>query len=155
MAILHLMVGLPCAGKTTHARELEQRYAALRLTPDEWHQRLFGDDVEDSAHDARHAAIEGLLWGIAERALILGVDVIRDFGFWSRIECEDYRARAQRIGAGSVIHYLDVAEHVLFERLAIRNAGCPAGTAWIPEAHLRRWLPLFEPPTEEERQPRS
>ncbi len=37
MATLHLICGLPCAGKTTLERQLEQDYAALRLTPDEWH----------------------------------------------------------------------------------------------------------------------
>ncbi|WP_012692376.1 AAA family ATPase [Deinococcus deserti] len=39
---LHLLVGLPGAGKTTLARELETQYAALRLTPDEWMLPLFG-----------------------------------------------------------------------------------------------------------------
>ena len=35
MATLHLMVGLPCSGKTTLAKKLEVERAALRLTPDE------------------------------------------------------------------------------------------------------------------------
>ena len=34
MATLHLMVGLPCSGKTTEARRLERELGALRLTPD-------------------------------------------------------------------------------------------------------------------------
>ena len=36
VATLHLMVGLPCSGKTTLAKQLEQERSALRLTPDEW-----------------------------------------------------------------------------------------------------------------------
>jgi predicted kinase len=35
MVTLHLMVGLPCSGKTTLARTLEHERSALRLTPDE------------------------------------------------------------------------------------------------------------------------
>ncbi|HST88133.1 MAG TPA: AAA family ATPase, partial [Ktedonobacterales bacterium] len=31
------MVGLPCSGKTTLAKELEREHCALRLTVDEWH----------------------------------------------------------------------------------------------------------------------
>jgi predicted kinase len=54
MPTLHLMVGLPCAGKTTLARQLEQEYVALRLTPDEWHMPLFGLDVEEPEHEDRH-----------------------------------------------------------------------------------------------------
>ena len=53
MATLILLCGLPCAGKTTLARQLEREYTALRLSPDEWHVRLFGQDLEDEEHDAR------------------------------------------------------------------------------------------------------
>ena len=76
MATLHLICGRPCAGKTTLARHLEQAYAALRLNLDEWHTRLFGQDAEDERHDARHAAIEALLWEMVARVLRLGGHVI-------------------------------------------------------------------------------
>ena len=72
MATLHLMVGLPCSGKTALARTLESACSALRLTPDEWQLRLFGQDAEESEHDARHSLIEALLWELASRALVLG-----------------------------------------------------------------------------------
>ncbi len=85
------MVGLPCSGKTTLARQLEQELPALRLTPDEWHLPLFGDDEGEVKHDTRHSLIEALLWDIAARALALGVNVILDYGFWAREEREDYR----------------------------------------------------------------
>jgi hypothetical protein len=75
----------------TH-KKLEQQLPALRLTPDEWHLRLFGNDVENAEHDDRHIMIESLIWTIAERALVLGLDVILDFGFWARVEREDYRS---------------------------------------------------------------
>jgi predicted kinase len=52
------MVGLPCSGKTTLALTFEREHSALRLTVDEWHLRLFGQDAEDSEHNARHSLIE-------------------------------------------------------------------------------------------------
>ena len=99
MATLHLMVGLPCSGKTTFAQKLEREKNALRLTIDEWHVPLFGQDAEEPLHDARHSQIEAMLWDIARRALELGMNVILDFGFWAREEREDYRLRAKRLGA--------------------------------------------------------
>ena len=99
LATLHLMVGLPFSGKTTLARKLERECSALRLTPDEWHVRLFGQDAEDPDHDARHSLIEALLWNIARRALELGTNVILDFGFWAREEREDFRLRAKHLGS--------------------------------------------------------
>ena len=89
VATLHLMVGLPCSGKTTLAQKLEREQSALRLTTDEWHIRLFGQDVEEPEHDARHGVIEAMLWAIASRALELGTNVILDFGFWARALTND------------------------------------------------------------------
>ena len=150
MPTLYLMVGLPCSGKTTYARQLEQDTFALRLTPDEWHTRLFGQDVEETEHDARHFLIESMLWDVAARVLELGVNVIIDFGFWAKSEREDYRARAAQLGASSEIHYMDASAEVLLERLAIRNAHLAQGAAYIPEAKLKEWIDFFPVPTPDE-----
>ena len=49
--IVYLIVGLPGAGKTTHAKELETSASALRLTPDEWQIVLFGDQNPPDQRD--------------------------------------------------------------------------------------------------------
>ncbi len=150
MTTLHLMVGLPCSGKTTLARQLEVERSALRLTPDEWHVRLFGQDVDEPEHDARHNLIEALLWEVAARALMLGTNVILDFGFWAREEREDFRERAKLLGASSEVHFTNVSEEELLHRLAQRNAQQPEEAFQIPEAKLKQWLALFQPPTADE-----
>ena len=154
MATLHLMVGLPCSGKTTLARKLEQKHAALRLTPDEWQLRLFGQDATDPQHDARHSLIEALQWEVAERALALGIDVILDFGFWAREEREEFRARAKRLGASSEVHFLDVPSDELLRRLARRNAQ-PGLAFRISEATMKPWIDFFQKPDAAELQRRS
>ena len=155
MATLHLMVGLPCSGKSSLARTLEHEHSALRLTPDEWHLRLFGQDAEEPEHHTRHTLIETLQWEVASRALSLGVNVILDYGFWTRAEREDFRSRAERLGASSEVHFLDVPEDELLRRLTHRNAQCLLPSFYIPEEMMRPWMSLFEKPTSDELQRRD
>ena len=65
MATLHLICGLPCSGKTTLAKRLEQELPALRLAPDEWMARIVGD----GHNEEKREAVEAVQWEIAERAL--------------------------------------------------------------------------------------
>ncbi len=150
MATLHLMVGLPCSGKTTLAQRLESEKAALRLTPDEWQVRLFGQDTEEPEHDARHSLIEAMMWNIASRALVLGTNVILDFGFWAREEREDFRLRAKQLGASSEVHFLDAPEDELMRRLAVRNSQDSQESFHIPEGAMKQWIAFFQRPSLDE-----
>ncbi len=152
---LHLMCGLPCAGKTTLAKQIEQECAALRLTPDEWIMRLLGTGLAEEVLDAARDPFESALWDLAARVLSLGVDVILDFGFWSRGEREEYRARAALLGARSELHFPDVPDDVLLARLTARNANLPHGTFWIDEIRFRQWMTLFQSPEPDELLPRE
>jgi predicted kinase len=94
-AIVYLIVGLPGAGKTTRAKELEISESSLRLTPDEWQIVLFGDKNPPDKRDL----VEGKLVQIGMRAAQLGINVVFDFGFWSRDERSALRWIAGTVGA--------------------------------------------------------
>lgn len=79
-AIVYLIVGLPGAGKTTHAKELEMSASALPLTPDEWQIMLFGDQNPPDMRDL----VEGKLVQLGMRVAELGSNVVFDFGFGER-----------------------------------------------------------------------
>ena len=146
MATLYLMIGLPCSGKTTRAKELESELFALRLTPDEWHVNLFGHDISDPEHDKRHYLIEDMLWQIAARTLSLGTNIILDFGFWAKEEREDYRSRAQKIGARSEIVFMDVDEEELLKGVKARNENLTNTIHYIPEEMMRSSFRIFQRP---------
>jgi predicted kinase len=144
------MVGLPFSGKTTLARKLEQERSALRLSIDEWHILLFGQDAREPEHDSRHSLIEAMLWKIASRALELGTNVILDFGFWVREERENYRLRAKQLGASSEVYFLDVIEEELMRRLEERNSQPSQESFYIPAEMMRPWIKFFQRPTPDE-----
>ena len=154
MATLHLMIGLPGSGKTTRARVLEREYSALRLTPDEWHLFLFGHDIGEEAHDARHTRVEEVMWTVAARVLALGTDVILDFGCWARAERAEFRKRAHALGADFRLHYMDVPLDELKRRLRARNERAGEGPVFfVSDADIDLWASMFEAPDEDELDP--
>ncbi|MDX2974438.1 AAA family ATPase [Kribbella solani] len=144
-----LIVGLPGAGKSSWARKVEADRQALRLTPDEWMDALFGAGEADG----RRWVLESeLLWSIAARTLALGVDVILDYGCWSEEERELFRTRAAQQGASTQLVLLDPPFEVLSARIERRNANLPPATFPIRQSDLRDYQAQFERPTTKELQ---
>ena len=137
-AILYLLVGLPGAGKTTKARQLEVEASALRLTPDEWMIPLFGRN-----DPATRDALEGRLIGIALRALQLHTNVILDFGFWSKDERSSLRWIARQIGAKSQVVYLPIDPETQRKRVQSRWIERPNQTWPMSEDELMKWRAFF------------
>lgn len=150
MPTLHLTIGLPCSGKTTRAKQLAAEHNAIRFTPDEWHLRLFGDDVGDPVHDLRHTTIEHIMWDVGSRALQCGVNVVIDFGLWSLEERDEFRARAKALGCDCVLHVCDVPEDELYRRLHARNAAAPKGVFVIPDSEMSKYIAVYQPPERDE-----
>ena len=147
---LHLIVGLPGAGKTTLARQLERDRRALRLTPDDWIATLYGAAPDQSVLDAARDPVERLLWEVAARTLELGVSVVLDFGFWSREERERFRALGAALGARTEVHALVAPLDELWTRLERRNDALAPGAFFITRRQLEAWWAVFEPPDADE-----
>lgn len=148
--MLYLLCGLPAAGKTTRARELEAAANAVRLTADEWIVRLYPDDAEAAARDERRDRVEWLQWQLVERLLEIGTDVVLDWGLWTRQERAQYRQRAEALGARVKIELVEAPLSVLQERIAARNRDLPPNTFHISAAEMEEFASLFESPTPEE-----
>ena len=140
------MVGLPGSGKTTLAKELELQYDALRLTKDDWMMPLFGW----GEYGDKREVLEALLWKMGARALQLGVNVVLDYGLWARVEREEYRARAEALGARVDFRFLDVPDEELLRRMEARNIRRDVNDVPITVEQLKEYLPRFQRPTAEE-----
>lgn len=149
-AVLYAMVGLPCAGKSTCAARIALKTGAVRFTPDEWHTRLFGHDMDSPEHDARHDRVEALMRDVADSLLRCGVSVILDFGFWSVEERDYLREHARELDAGFRICYMDTPMDEIYSRMEARNDSGRTDIFRISRADMESYLKWWQPPTEAE-----
>ncbi|HEV2886240.1 MAG TPA: ATP-binding protein [Jatrophihabitans sp.] len=151
--MIYLIVGLPGAGKTTRAKELETTESALRLTPDEWLFAIFhGDDStrwrsKDRA-DQRDR-IEGKLVEVGMRAAQLGVNVVFDFGLWGKDERSALRWIASTLGVRAQVVYLPIEYEEQRRRITSRY-GTEPGQFHMSDAELKQWRAQFQAPDQEE-----
>lgn len=143
---LFLTVGLPGTGKTTAALRIEIERGALRLTKDEWMKALYGHDNPAAASDV----IEGRLIQLGLRALELGIDVIIDYGLWSRDERSALRQAAADIGAAVMMYYFELTPAEQRKRLQQRLAEDPHQTWQMSEQELAEWATTIDVPASAE-----
>ena len=147
---VHLLCGLPGAGKTTHARRLAEELLAVRFSLDEWMLRLFGLRYDDPAYGSRLPACTGLIWDTAVQVLRLGHDVVLDWNQWSRQRRAHWCDTVRLAGFQVVLHHVDVPMEVAVARARDRAEQGTVGSHDIDEAGVRHLAEIFEPPTASE-----
>jgi len=143
---LVMFCGLPGSGKTTLGRHLEAETGAIRICTDEWMDDLGFDHFDEPLRNK----VEQRIWNFGKNLLRLGYDVILENGLWSRQEREDLLRQANEIGALTEMHYFNVPFEELCCRLEIRNKLGGFGIVPITREQMESYVPLFQPPTEEE-----
>jgi predicted kinase len=139
---LIIVCGLPGAGKTTHARQLEEELRAVRFSADDWMNALSIDLYDEPTR----AKIEALQWRVAQKLLSRGLTVVIEWGTWARSERDTLRVEARALGAAVELHYMAAPVDVLFERIQCRGMENPP----IQRDELLKWADFFQAPTSEE-----
>ena len=121
MPTAHLVFGFLGSGKTTLAKRLELQHNAVRFTPDEWMARLFGEDPPADLFQAKETAVLDIMQPIWVRCLSLGLDVVLDYGFWSRADRDRVRKAVENIGATPLLWAVRCSDDEARKRIALRN----------------------------------
>lgn len=145
VATAHLIHGYLGAGKTSFATHLERVVGGVRFSADEWYLRLYAGN-EPTAHlePAWWDRLSSLLNDLWPRLLEHGVDVILDFGFWTRRSRDVARALALAAGAETRLYAVVCTDEVAKARCLSRNAD-PDRSFSIDEAAFEALRAKFEP----------
>lgn len=148
MATVHLVCGFLGSGKTTFAKALTLREAAIRFSVDEWYLRLFarGPTYElDTEALTRLIAALNDLWPQIAAA---GTNVVLDYGFWSRALRDEVRERARAVGAATRLHWLRCPDELAVARCLARNG--QHDSFLISAEGFAALKQRFEPPARDE-----
>ncbi len=144
MPVVHMVSGFLGAGKTTFAKQLEASLLAVRFSPDEWMVTLYGHDPperEFADHLARIFQITNDTWPKVTR---VGVDVVLDFGFWTRLARDQARGLAAALGVTTRLYAVQCAEETARTRCLQRNSDL-RGSLLITAETFDTLRPRFEP----------
>lgn len=154
MAIVHLMCGLPCSGKTTFAKKLAEKRKALYLGLDQLLISIHGQYVIESIgheeHIKRVLSARVAIWKIAENALNSKLEVVLDDGFFLKETRDRYRDMALNFSANTRLYVIQTPLEILKERLEKRNSNLPSDNFYIGVHMLDQMLNMFELPSSEE-----
>jgi predicted kinase len=147
---VHLMCGLPAAGKTTYAVALAESRSAVRFTLDEMMLALFQLSHDDPAYVEAIPRCKSVIHKVAEQVLQVGHDVVFDWNHWGSARRAETAKWAADHGAKPVVHFVDVPVETAVQR-ALRRAKSAIPTAHVlDEEGVRHALSYFEGPSEVE-----
>ncbi len=140
-----LICGKLCCGKTTYAAQFD----AARLSCDELMRTLWPEGAGE-AHDVFAARTQTYLLKKAAELVRLGVDVVLDWGPWTRAGRETVRNYFTQRGIPFELHYIHVDEAEWHRRIAKRNAAAGPDVYFVDEGLLAKFEARFEAPKREE-----
>ncbi len=144
MPTVHLIHGYIGAGKTTFSKRLAEEVNGVRFNPDEWMVRLYGEDPPADQFAERLERVFALLDEQWMRVARRGVDVVLDYGLWTRASRDAARQRAAAVGATCHLYALQCAESTARARCRLRNANLQ-GSLYIADPTFDSLKSRFEP----------
>lgn len=152
MAKVILVCGRICCGKTTYAHRLAKERRAAVLSVDEVMLAIFGQHCGDM-HDTYAARTKQYLLAKAAELIAADIDVILDWGPWTKSGRAELREHFAARGIAFELHAIEINDEVWRARLAQRNAAVEADEAqayFVDENLAAKFASRYEAPEADE-----
>ncbi len=144
MAKAILVCGKVCCGKTTYTASLQANGAVL-LSSDELMRLLFDEYLGDR-HDVLARRVNDYLLQKSLELLAAGVDVVLDWGFWTKEGREAVLDFYRQHGYTAELHYIEIDDATWQQRIEKRNANRGPSDYYVDDGLREKCLSRFEPP---------
>ena len=152
MAKVYLICGKICCGKTTYAQKLCNENNAVLLSVDEITLALFGQHCSDK-HDEYVERTEKYLLNKSMEFISKDVNVILDWGFWTKVERESAKGFYKSRNIECELHYIDISDETWKSRLYKRKNEVLANETsayYVDDNLAEKFASIFEVPSEDE-----
>lgn len=152
MATVHMLCGKVGSGKTTYAQSLKANGNTFILSYDNLMLILFDDCIGPSKHQDMVSRCKKFLFRQALQLLEMNIDVVLDFGFWSKEERDNTREFFSSRDIPVKLHYINPPYDTITEHLEIRNKAIEEGLRgyYMTPEKRKRFDGFFQEPSEEE-----
>ncbi|MDE6149007.1 MAG: ATP-binding protein [Ruminococcus sp.] len=152
MSKVIMTCGKICSGKSTYAKQISSKNKAVLLSVDEITLALFGQNCGDK-HDEYVAKTEKYLFDKSLEILQIGVNVVLDWGFWTKAERQYAKEFYKSKNIQCEFHFIDVGNEIWHQRLNKRNNAVLEGKTnayYVDENLARKFDHIFEIPSKDE-----
>ncbi len=152
MAKVYMTCGKICSGKSTYAEHLRKKHKAVILSVDEITLALFGQNAGEN-HDDYVARTENYLFKKSLDIIAVGVNVVLDWGFWTKEERDFAKDFYRSQNVQFEFHYIDIDDDEWHRRLNKRNKDVSENKAnayYIDDALAAKFNSIFEKPDKDE-----
>lgn len=147
-----LVCGKLCSGKTTYAESISREENAVLLSVDQIMLSLFGQQAGEK-HDEYVLRLKKYLLEKSSELLSKSVNVILDWGFWTRSERDNVRDYFHSRNVDTELHLVELNSQEWKRRINVRNQDAleNEGDAYfIDKAVLEKFEKVFEQPEDDE-----
>lgn len=121
MSKVYLICGKICSGKTTYAKKFCKENNAVLLSVDEIMISLFDQCCGPKLHMEYDRRIKTFLFDKSLEILGKGLDVVLDWGFWTKEERNFAKDFYKSLNIDSELHYIEVSDEIWEKQLNKRN----------------------------------